>query len=109
MYWGQAERSQEQSLARPLTWLCGENAHEAREEAVHSSQHLGVPTRHAGCDAPLQGLEATEDGRRLQHSQQEVQHFQPRADVPVVHLVRLLLGRKPGHSGKSSTDANAEF
>lgn len=45
-----------------LTWLCRENAHQAREEAVDGSQHFGVPTRHAGGNAPLQGLETTEDG-----------------------------------------------
>lgn len=55
-------------------------------------QDLGVCTRHAGGDAPLQGLEATEDGRGLEDSQQETQHFQSCANISIVHLIRLLLG-----------------
>lgn len=55
------------------------------------SENLGVCARHARGDATLQGLEATEDGRRLEDGEQEAQHLQSRANVSVVHLVRLLL------------------
>ena len=76
---------------RSRTWLCWENTHEAREEAVHGSQHFGVSARHAGRDPPLQGFEAAQDGWRLEDSEQEAQHLQPRANVPIVDLIRLLL------------------
>lgn len=75
------------------TGLGGEEAHEAGQQAMHGPQHLGVPARHARSHTTLQGLEAAQDGRRLQDGEQEAQHFQAGADVPVVHLVRLLLQR----------------
>lgn len=78
---------------QPRTRLGGEEAHEAGQQAVHGPQHLGVPARHAGGHATLQGFEAAQDGRRLQDGEQEAQHFQAGADVPIVHLVRLLLQR----------------
>lgn len=65
---------------------------------MDGSQHFGVPTRHAGSDSALQGLEATEDGRSLEDSEQEAQHFQACANVPVVDLVRLLLEGEQGRT-----------
>lgn len=79
-------------MRRSPTWLCWENTHEAREQAVDGSQHFGVSTRHTGSDATLQGLKATEDGWGLKDGQQETQHFQSRANISIVHLIRLLLG-----------------
>lgn len=86
-------KQRERGVCWPRTGLSGEEAHEAGQQAVHGPQHLGVPARHAGGHAALQGLEAAQDGRRLQDGEQEAQHFQAGADVPVVHLVRLLLQR----------------
>ena len=53
-------------VVKVRTWLCRENAHQAREEAVHGAQDFGVPARHAGGDPALQRLEAAEDGRGLE-------------------------------------------
>ena len=74
-----------------LTGLSGEDAHEAREEGVDSPQDFGIAAGHACSDAPLQRLEVGQDGRGLQHSQQEAENLQPSADVGDVSLRRLLL------------------
>lgn len=74
-----------------LTGLSGEDAHEAREEGVDGSQDFGVAACHACSDAPLEGLEMGQDGRRLQHRQQEAEDLQPGADVGDVSLGSLLL------------------
>ena len=55
------------------------------------SENLGVCARHACGDAPLQGFEAAEDGWRLEDREQETQHFQSCANIPIVDLIRLLL------------------
>jgi len=78
---------------RLLTGLGGEDAHEAREEGVDRPQDFGVPAGHARGDAALQGLEVGQDGRGLQHRQQEAEDLQARADVGDVGLGRLLLRR----------------
>lgn len=74
-----------------LTGLGGEDAHEAREEGVDGPQDFGVATGHARGNAPLQGFEVGQDGRGLQHGQQEAQDLQPGADVGDVGLRWLLL------------------
>lgn len=58
---------------------------------MHSSEDFGVAAGHAGCNASLQRLEVGQDGRRLQHGQQEAQDLKPRADVREVGLGGLLL------------------
>lgn len=54
-------------VAGLLTGFCREGAHKPGQEGVHGAQHFGVPAGHASRDAALQGLEVSEDGRRLKH------------------------------------------
>lgn len=58
---------------------------------MDGSQDFGVAACHACSDAPLEGLEMGQDGRRLQHRQQEAEDLQPGADVGDVSLGSLLL------------------
>lgn len=63
------------TAGKPPTWLCWEDTHEAREEAVDGTQHLGISTCHTGSNATLQGFETTENSWGLEYSEQETQHF----------------------------------
>lgn len=64
-------------------------------------QDFGVAAGHARGDAPLEGFEMGQDGRGLQHGQQEAEDLQSGADVGDVGLRLLLLGAKKGTSQRS--------
>lgn len=64
---------------------------------MDSPQHFGVAAGHARGDATLEGFKVGQDGRGLQHRQQEAEDLQSGADVGDVRLSWLLLR---GHRGE---------
>lgn len=85
-----------------LTGLCGEDAHEAGQEGVDSPQDFGVSAGHARSDASLEGFKVSQDGRGLQHCEQEAEDLQSSADVGDVSRGWLLLRGKQGGGQWSS-------
>lgn len=76
-----------------LTWLGGEDAHEAREKGMNRPQNFRIATGHTCSDPSLERLEMGQDGGRLQHRQQEAENLQSGADVRDVRLRWLFLRR----------------
>ena len=93
-------------VSSKLTGLSGEDAHEPGQQGVDGPEDLGVAAGHAGGDAPLQGLKVGQDGRGLEHRQQEAQDLQACADVGEVGLGWLLLegGGREGTTGREGKE-----